>query len=305
MVRIQSDEYGEGRPGRSHAELFAATMEAVGLDPAPGAYIDLVPGCLLATDNLVSLFGLHRSTMAELMGTSLFEMTSVVPMARYATGIRRLTGSDAAAEFYDVHVVADEVHARWAADEMAAGFVGSPRDVRRGAVRRRRAHARRGRVHRARARAMGDRPAVAPLDPATDPNVLHRTCPLTFPIGKPRLVSEQESRGVTMNGLSDAEARAALDEVERSRHKVIDEIDMPPGTGGAWPWGGSRSASSPTSQHAWLTAAATLAFGAMHSAVSQRVIGGRHRTTQLSVRERRGGRHSRGWSSSACSGSCW
>jgi hypothetical protein len=124
MVRIQTDEYGEGRPGRSHAELFGATMEAVGLDPTPGAHIDLVPGCLLATDNLVSLFGLHRSTMAELIGhLALFEMTSVVPMARYATGIRRLTGSDAAAEFYDVHVVADEVHARWAADEMAEGFV--------------------------------------------------------------------------------------------------------------------------------------------------------------------------------------
>jgi hypothetical protein len=124
MVRIQSDEYGEGRPGRCHAELFAATMDAVGLDPSPGAYLDHVPGCLLATDNLVSLFGLHRSTMAELVGhLALFEMTSVVPMARYAEGIRRLTGSEVAAEFYDVHVVADEVHARWAADEMAAGFV--------------------------------------------------------------------------------------------------------------------------------------------------------------------------------------
>jgi len=124
MVRIQSDEYGEGRPGRSHAELFAVTMDAVGLDPTPGAHLDLVPGCLLVTDNLVSLFGLHRSTMAELVGhLALFEMTSVVPMARYAEGIRRLTGSDVAAEFYDVHVVADEVHARWAADEMAAGFV--------------------------------------------------------------------------------------------------------------------------------------------------------------------------------------
>lgn len=35
--------------------------------------------------------------------------------------------------------------------------------------------------------------------------------------------------------------------------------------------------------HAWATAAATLLFGAVHSAVAQRVLSGRHRTGQLSV----------------------
>ena len=33
----------------------------------------------------------------------------------------------------------------------------------------------------------------------------------------------------------------------------------------------------------WLTAAATLVFGAVHSAVAPRVINGRHRSNQLSV----------------------
>ena len=94
-----------------------------------------------------------------------------------------------------------------------------------------------------------------------------------------------------VNGLSDAEARAALDEVERSRHKVIDEIDMP-----AWYWWGLALGwiglgMVTDLQHAWLTAAATLAFGAVHASVSQWVIGGRHRTSQLSVREDVAGRH--------------
>lgn len=52
-------------------------------------------------------------------------MTSVVPMGRYAQAIRRLTGDDRAAEFYDVHVAADAEHEVIAADRLAAGFVRS------------------------------------------------------------------------------------------------------------------------------------------------------------------------------------
>jgi hypothetical protein len=31
MVEIQADEYGGGKPGRIHAELFARTMQGLGL----------------------------------------------------------------------------------------------------------------------------------------------------------------------------------------------------------------------------------------------------------------------------------
>jgi len=124
MVRIQADEYGEGCPERTHAELFATTMARLGLDPTPGAYIDAAPGVTLATDNLATMFGLHRSLRGALVGhLAVFEMTSVVPMSRYAHAIRRLTGDDSAAEFYDVHVKADTVHAVIAAQELAGGFV--------------------------------------------------------------------------------------------------------------------------------------------------------------------------------------
>ena len=44
-------------------------------------------------------------------------------------------------------------------------------------------------------------------------------------------------------------------------------------------------------RYTWLTAGATLAFGAIHSAVAQRVTAGRHRSTQLSVRAEVVGRH--------------
>lgn len=123
MVRIQGEEYGDGRPGHSHAELFGITMARLDLDPTPGAYIDVVPGVTLATDNLSSMFGLHRSLRGALVGhLAAFEMTSVVPMGHYANAVRRLTGDDMAARFYDVHVDADVGHAVIAAKALAGGF---------------------------------------------------------------------------------------------------------------------------------------------------------------------------------------
>lgn len=43
--------------------------------------------------------------------------------------------------------------------------------------------------------------------------------------------------------------------------------------------------------NSWITLVATLVFGAVHASVAQLVIGGRHRTTQLSVRADVAGRH--------------
>src|SRR3954453_16328019 len=54
LVEIQADEYGGGAPARVHAELFANTLRAVGLDPTYGAYLDSIPAVTLATVNLMS-----------------------------------------------------------------------------------------------------------------------------------------------------------------------------------------------------------------------------------------------------------
>ena len=80
IVEIQADEYGSGRPGEAHADLFADTMVALGLDPTYGAYVDDVPGVTLATTNLVTFLGLHRRLRGALVGhLAAFEMTSVGP----------------------------------------------------------------------------------------------------------------------------------------------------------------------------------------------------------------------------------
>ena len=123
LVKIQSDEYGGGRPGQSHAELFAATMATMGLDPTYGAYLGRLPGTTLATTNLISYFGLHRRWRGALIGhLAAFEMTSVEPMSRYAQAAQCFGLPPDATRFYDVHVVADVHHGALAATDLAGGL---------------------------------------------------------------------------------------------------------------------------------------------------------------------------------------
>ena len=84
--------------------------------------------------------------------------------------------------------------------------------------------------------------------------------------------------------ISPLEASAALEAIDRGRRRVIDEIDLP-----AWYWWGLALGWIGLGvitdlKHPWLTAAATLVFGAVHAAVAPRVASGRHRTDQVSVR---------------------
>ena len=130
LVEIQSDEYGGGRAGQAHADLFAETMTALGLDPKYGAYVDRLPGTTLATTNLVSFLGLHRRWRGALVGhLAIFEMTSVEPMGRYSATLRRLGLPAVARRFYDVHVEADVHHQVVAADKLAGGLAESEPDL--------------------------------------------------------------------------------------------------------------------------------------------------------------------------------
>ena len=123
LVEVQADEYGGGRPGRMHASLFAASMRAVGLDDAYGAYLDAIPGTTLATVNLMSLLGLHRRLRGGIVGhLAVFEMTSPEPNRRYGNGLRRLGFDSPATEFFDEHVEADAVHEAVAAHDLAQGL---------------------------------------------------------------------------------------------------------------------------------------------------------------------------------------
>lgn len=124
LVEVQADEYGGGRADRIHAELFARSMDALGLDSTYGAYLDRIPAPTLATVNLMSLFGLHRRLRGAIVGhLALFEMTSSIPNGRYAQALRRLGFDGAATDFFDEHVEADAVHESIAAVDLAGGLI--------------------------------------------------------------------------------------------------------------------------------------------------------------------------------------
>jgi hypothetical protein len=83
--------------------------------------------------------------------------------------------------------------------------------------------------------------------------------------------------------ISEAEARFALESIERRRHQVLAEIDVP-----VWYWSvlaagwvglGVLADFGP----AWATSVGTLAFGAAHAAIAPRVISGRRGSTHLSI----------------------
>jgi hypothetical protein len=124
MVTIQCDEYGDGVPSAMHASLFADAMAALALDSTYGAYLDRLPAVTLATTNLVTMFGLHRSLRGALVGhLASFEMNSVGPMGRYASWLESLGVPIEGRRFYDVHVRADEVHQHIALDDLVGGLL--------------------------------------------------------------------------------------------------------------------------------------------------------------------------------------
>ncbi|MGW4465061.1 iron-containing redox enzyme family protein [Micromonospora sp. NPDC004704] len=123
LIEIQIDEYGGGQLSRMHAELFRNTAHWLDLDTEYGAHVDAVPAVTLATNNLMSLFGLHRRWRGALLGhLAALEMTSSLPNRRYGDGLRRLGGTPEATRFYDEHVEADAVHEQIAAHDMCGAF---------------------------------------------------------------------------------------------------------------------------------------------------------------------------------------
>ncbi|MFD1825711.1 MULTISPECIES: iron-containing redox enzyme family protein [Mumia] len=139
LVELQYDEYGGGRVGRLHHELFAATLRASGLDDAYGAYVDDAGASTLAGSNAMSLFCLHRRLRGAAMGhLAAFEATSSIPCRRIAAGLRRVGFGEEAAHYYDEHVEADAVHEQLAAREICGTLVSSgdvdPAEVLFGAV---------------------------------------------------------------------------------------------------------------------------------------------------------------------------
>ncbi|MFE7547488.1 iron-containing redox enzyme family protein [Streptomyces gardneri] len=124
MAAVEYDEFGAGRADRIHARLFADLMADLGLDPTYGRYLDHAPAPLLATVNLMSLFGLHRALRGALVGHfACVEITSSPGSRRLAGAMRRCGAGAAAEHFYAEHVEADAVHEQVVRHEVVGGLL--------------------------------------------------------------------------------------------------------------------------------------------------------------------------------------
>ncbi len=97
-----------------------------------------------------------------------------------------------------------------------------------------------------------------------------------------------------MHSPQEVEARLALHEVEQARRRVVDQIGAP-----WWYWVGLAAGWVALGvlndlANAWIAVAATVAFGAVHSSVAPRVVSGRRRTREVTVRAELVGRRAAG-----------
>ncbi|MBV1948705.1 iron-containing redox enzyme family protein [Streptomyces sp. BV129] len=124
MVAVEFDEFGAGRPDEIHARLYADLMGDLGLDTTYGRYLDQAPAPVLATVNLMSLFGLHRALRGALVGHfATVEVTSSPGSRRMAAAMRRTGAGEAAQRFYDEHVEADAVHEQVVRRDVVGGLL--------------------------------------------------------------------------------------------------------------------------------------------------------------------------------------
>ncbi|HEX5087801.1 MAG TPA: iron-containing redox enzyme family protein [Nocardioides sp.] len=124
LVELQYDEYGAGDPERLHHALWARGMEASGLRPETGAYVDEAPVEVLEQNNALSAFGLQRRLRAAALGhLAAFEATSSLPSRRMAQGLERLGFPAEMVAYYTEHVEADAVHEQVALRDICVRLV--------------------------------------------------------------------------------------------------------------------------------------------------------------------------------------
>lgn len=121
LAELQYDELGDGDPERVHSRLFAVALDAAGLDPGYGAYVNEALTTTLESSNALSMLCLRRRLRYAAMGhLAAFESTSSLPCADVVRGLRRLGFDERVVRYYDEHVEADAVHEQLAWRDICA-----------------------------------------------------------------------------------------------------------------------------------------------------------------------------------------
>ncbi|GAA4464651.1 iron-containing redox enzyme family protein [Phytohabitans houttuyneae] len=130
LVAVEYDEFGGGRAERMHSRLFADLLAAAGLSPDYLHYLEQAPACVLATVNMMSLFGLHRRWRGALVGHfAAAEITTAPSAQRMDEALARLGADPACRLFYTEHIEADAVHEQVMRHEVVADLLDREPDL--------------------------------------------------------------------------------------------------------------------------------------------------------------------------------
>lgn len=124
LIEVQADEYGGGDLGRMHSRLWAQTMRGLGLDDREGSAAERLPAVSLAVLNAQTMCGIHARLAPVGVGFfTMVEITSSVPMRRYARGFERLGFGEEVTRYFTEHVTADATHEQLMARELVDAWV--------------------------------------------------------------------------------------------------------------------------------------------------------------------------------------
>ncbi|TDC75503.1 iron-containing redox enzyme family protein [Actinomadura sp. 7K507] len=124
LVAVEHDEFGGGRPEMIHQGLYAGLLDDLGLDSSYGAHVGAAPAVMLATVNMMSLFGLRRSLRGALVGHfAAAEITTAPAARRMARALERLGAGPRARLFYTEHIEADAVHEQVLRHDVIGGLL--------------------------------------------------------------------------------------------------------------------------------------------------------------------------------------
>jgi len=120
LVRVLLEEYGNGRLSRKHSTFFAQMLAEFGMNTEPEGYFDLVPWEVLACDNHNFLTTDRKRYFLRYSGAlTYFEVGGPAAYKNYLVAAQRLSLSEAAMGYWELHIREDERHGRWMLDDVA------------------------------------------------------------------------------------------------------------------------------------------------------------------------------------------
>jgi hypothetical protein len=131
ITRLLVEEYGGGRLARKHSSFFTAMLEEFGMHTKPEAYFDSVPWEVLATINHSFLLSERKRFYLRYIGGLLYTEVSV-PAAfdNYRHAAERLSMSEKARAYWELHIREDERHGRWMLEDVSLPLAGRyPREA--------------------------------------------------------------------------------------------------------------------------------------------------------------------------------